>query len=470
MNLTLLAVFIFLNGEFAISTAIERQWKPVVAFDGEKYLVVWEDTRKTGDHSDNDIWGQFVSKEGSLIDTNFPICLVDSGQWKVDIAFGDSSYLVVWSDDRDSVSLDIYGQLVSRQGQLIGSSFVVSAETRNQTEPDVIYGSTDFLVVWQQDCIRGQLVSSDGDIVDTGLFVCPPGGQHYYPQVGYDGMNYLVVWRASEIHGKMDPIICGQIVDPEGMCVDTYFLAIDFATRPALAFDGTNYFVTAERCLDSILGQFVSPDRKLVGDPFLLASQQGSTRGRPRVAWDGTDYLAVWWEGRNGSDGDTYGQWVSSSGSLVDTNFAVMKHPSAQDRPAIATDGTNCLVVWCDGRNYGDHFDVFGRIVSRTAVEEKNNEQLSIRNSQLTVAPNPFTQNTVISYQSLAISKDSQPVTMSIYDMSGRSIGSLNLCNLDQSVKSVVWDAHNVPAGIYFLEFRDRNIVKRQKLVKVEVK
>ncbi|MBI4722239.1 MAG: hypothetical protein HY769_04465 [Candidatus Stahlbacteria bacterium] len=107
-----LIAFIFLQGEFLICTTVNRQWNPAVAFDGEKYLVVWEDDRLS---DSTDIWGQFVSKFGTLIDTNFPICVANSYQIEVDVAFGDSNYLVAWKYIEDC---SIWGQIVSLGGKI----------------------------------------------------------------------------------------------------------------------------------------------------------------------------------------------------------------------------------------------------------------------------------------------------------------------------------------------------------------
>jgi hypothetical protein len=233
-----------------------------------------------------------------------------------------------------------------------------------------------------------------------------------------------------------------------------------------------------------VCGQLVGLDRSLTGNLIVIADEpHGFGRGHPAVGWNGTNYLTAWSDGRY-DEHAIYGRWMSMDGAFLDTSFAVSTATwSYEYEPEIACGETGCLVVWLDTRHL-DH-DVYGRIVSNTGVEESN-EQLSISNSQLTVVPNPFTHNVVVEFRvrqpalptgreragswEFVDEKTRHIMSLQIRDLSGRLVKSFNLCNLDQSVKSVVWDAYGVPAGIYFLEFRDRNTVKRQKLVKVEVK
>lgn len=462
INFTFLS-FIFLAGEFPISTASGRQWKPAVAFGGEKYLVIWEDTRKTGDIFNNDIWGQFVSKEGTLVDTNFPICTADSGQWEIDIASGDSNYLVVW---RDLGSRDIWGRLVSPEGMFVNTAFPICSTNYCSWEPSVIWGNRHWLVVWVENYnddsskVWGQFILHDGSIEGPRFPLSTEKKMSSDPVGAFDGINFLVVWnRLAAVYG--------QIVDSTGVLIDTRFLVLEEKSHrryPDIASNGINYLVVEvfdHADNDTIVGQLVSLDDSLIGTPILLAAEPQTTRWLPVVAWDGTNYLVVWEDFRNG-DRDVYGQWVSPSGELIDTNFAIIKHPAPQDPPRIAGDSEdNCLVVWCDGR--GDAFDIYGRIISGTGIEE---QEARIGKQEVRVYPNPFNQLSVISYQVAVKSK----VSLRIYDLSGRLVESLVDKELNPGYYNTKWNAGSIPGGIYFLKLERENDVKIKKLIKTGVK
>ncbi len=453
MIISNILIFVFLNGEFPISTATERQWHPTVASDGEKYLVIWEDTRKTGDIFNNDIWGQFVSKEGTLIDTNFPICTADSGQWEIDIAFGDSNYLIVWSDHRDKFSNDIYGQLILPDGALIDTLFSICITNYGKSYVSVIWGKNKYLVVWHENysdsCkIWGQFVLSDGSL-ENSPFPVASTEWNQYPKVAFDGTNYLVIWN--KYWGKSFFDIYGRFVDSAGTTIDSAFLVIQGANgaiHPDIAFDGTNYLIVSDNCgsNDTILGQLVAPDGLFIGSPVLVAVEPESGKVIPMVAWNGTNYLVVWEDFRNGNR-DVYGQRISSEGSFVNTNFAVIEHLAPQDPPVIASDGTDFLVVWCDGRG-ADAFDIYGRIVSGTGVEES--EKCKVKSTKLQVCPNPFTSHTAIKLSShQAIQKK-----IRVYDLMGRLV--------EETKEDIIGE--NLRAGIYFVKIRSYKPLKIIKL------
>jgi len=87
----------------------------------------------------------------------------------------------------------------------------------------------------------------------------------------------------------------------------------------------------------------------------------------PAAAFDGTNYLVVWEDGRTGTHPDMYGARVSKAGVPLDPDgFAVSMAWNTQERPAVAFDGTNYLVAWQDMRS--GNFDIYGTRVSKSGA------------------------------------------------------------------------------------------------------
>jgi hypothetical protein len=79
------------------------------------------------------------------------------------------------------------------------------------------------------------------------------------------------------------------------------------------------------------------------------------------VAFDGANFMVAWTDGTD--PGDIYCARVSPNGTVLDpSGIPVSTAPGDQQAPAITFDGTNFLIVWQDERN-GDA-DVYGARVT----------------------------------------------------------------------------------------------------------
>lgn len=404
-------LYIILSGEFPISTAPLGQHYSAVAFGKDRFLVVWEDSRKTGDYTKADIWGQFVSKTGALIDTNFPICLEDSGQLNIDLTFGDSCYLIVWRDNRVRLTSNIYGQLVSQTGNLIDTPFIVNTTnygSRSLCYPAVIWDGKRYFVCWCSNQgvdsanIWGQFISAEGTREDSSFHISkisPHTLYNYRPDVAYSGISYFVVW--SQGVSKSSAYVVGQLIDSTGVKIDSTFTILMGNNEDAdVSFNGTNYIVVSTTPVgtgSSVLGRIISLTGSFLSDTiFIATTPAGFGRGLSKVESDGNNYLAIWSDDRD-NKGDVYGQWISSSGTLINDNFQISDALSDEYSRGIAFGDSNALVTWDDTRGFysGTDYDVYGRIIKFTGVEEAT-QNSNLKTQKLIVSPNPFVRTTVV--------------------------------------------------------------------------
>jgi hypothetical protein len=136
-----------LTGEFLIDTSIAyipnpfNQMSPSVAFDGNNYLVVWDDDRITLDW---DIFGARVNQAGEILDPGgFIISNAANDQQFSSVAFDGTNYLVVWQDERSDEFYDIYGARVSQDGTVLDpGGFVISNAQYDQQKVTIASGET----------------------------------------------------------------------------------------------------------------------------------------------------------------------------------------------------------------------------------------------------------------------------------------------------------------------------------------
>lgn len=137
---------------------------PDVAFNGNEFLVVWDDDR-TGNR---DIYGWFVDCGGSLIGEDFPICQQATDQLLVRLAYHDNRYLAVWADERNSSNDNsIYGQLLDAAGNLLGDNLAISItqNSEGRSWSDIGVSNNEFLVTWKQEFLVYRDEAADVDFL-----------------------------------------------------------------------------------------------------------------------------------------------------------------------------------------------------------------------------------------------------------------------------------------------------------------
>lgn len=139
------------NG-IAISTASGTQIAASVTYDGNNYFVVWQDARNS---SETDIYGARVSKSGKLLDsTGIPICTTSGMQVKPVVAFVGKMYVVVWADARNSQTsgYDLYGSRVSQNGVVLDNNAIpIAKNTGEQQNPSISSNGNTAFIVWDDN-------------------------------------------------------------------------------------------------------------------------------------------------------------------------------------------------------------------------------------------------------------------------------------------------------------------------------
>ncbi len=349
-----------------------------IAFDGVNYLVVWEE--------DGDIYGTRLTSSGIVLDTvGIPISTGSGAQEYPAIAFDGTNYLVVWQDSRSGSSDDLYGARISTSGVVLDpNGIVISTANSHQLVPSIAFDGTNYLVIWYDRRngmtydIYASRISTSGDVLDpSGIAISTTSGNQYYPSVAFDGVNYLVVWEDWR-SGTHADVYCsrvstsGSVLDPGGIAIST---ATHNQFRPAVAFDGTDYLAVWSDYRNSntdIYGSRISTSG-VVLDPAGIGISKGSkTETYPDIFFDGTNYFVAWQE-RSPSFFDINGTRVSTSGTVLDPGgIAISTAIFDQEYPSIAFDGTNYLVVWQDLRFFHGYdrndYDIYCSRVSTSGV------------------------------------------------------------------------------------------------------
>jgi hypothetical protein len=353
----------------AITTTAPNQEDPAVAFDGTNYLVVWKDARNG---VSCDIYGARVSADGVVIDSaGIAVSLTDGAQGDVVVAFGDTAFLVVWTDTRNEVS-NIYGARVTREGVVLDpAGIAICIDPGGQSLPTVAFDGSEWLVAWQdvrdgEPDIYGARVGTDGTVLDPlGMAIASEAGDQTYVAAASNGAAFLVVWDDKRSGSSRD--VYGSRVGADGTVLDPGGILMSAAAGDqqyaAVTFDGASYFVVWNDLRNvstwDLYATRVDSSGAVLDPAGIPVSVYPNQEASPTVAANGENFLVAWHDSRNGQK-DVYAARVAADGTVLDTNaFPVSTSATYQAYPAVTFDGSDYLAVWQEWR-VSSAFDIFG--------------------------------------------------------------------------------------------------------------
>ena len=390
---------------------------PKVSFGGSYYMAVW-----IGYEPYRNICRARIDQSGILMDTSSVVIFGSGSEYNPSIASDGDKYLIT-----AAVSSDINGLILNQSG-IVMNTFPISSPVNANYLPRIAYSGSDYLVVWAWNNqnytagldIYGTLVDTSGNVLQPdGIKICINEGHQFYPSVASDGSNYLVVWEDNYLDPPTN--IWGARLDSSGTLIDTVAIPISLA--------------------------------------------QGDQE-YPVVAFNGSDYVVVWQDNRNGVDYDIYGARVSTNGNVIDS-FVVSTAIGDQLSPDIAYSSHNQVLVvysgWTsnyEGKSY-DCMRIWGRYLeSVVGIEDQLSEFVTEYNLEQCY-PNPFNPSTTIQYSI----KERSSVKLILYDVLGAQLMVLVNEEQEAGYYKVEFNAGNLASGIYFYRIQAGDFVETKKMV-----
>ena len=214
----------------------------------------------------------------------------------------------------------------------------------------------------------GVLIAPDGTVLKTvniSASAATSGTQPYLHAVSaFDGAHYLVVYEdvsASFTTLPLQSVVLGTdgaVIAGPTMIATALVSIGDLPTdREALAYDGSRFLLVYKEgggppgTLPQVSGIFITPGSgQSSGSALAISQVQGGGHDSPALAFDGTNYLAVWIDSGTTPQG-LHATRVSPAGTLVDAapfalvdlSSTVLDEPCCDLEPTLAFDGTNYL-------------------------------------------------------------------------------------------------------------------------------
>lgn len=280
--------------------------------------------------------------------------------------------VLVWQDLRNQSTADLYGTTMGAGGAL-GVVQPVSLSRRDQQAPSVARGNDGHVVVFRSgdsaaSVIAAQRFDAFGEVLDAQPIVVGNAGSTSRPAVAFDGTYWFVCWnRGTQVVGRRMStdgtfpdvtanVVLNGIVSNYGPDVaSNNGIFLVVAARPSTY--PQNVFPWAARVRGSD-GLLLDPTPLLVGSSYAVA---------PRVSAHGAGFVVVY---ENHWSHDQTSATITRT--LVDTNGVVgtpggvaIATSSAWGAVDVASDGNTALLVWASGSNWINE-DVF---VQRMALD-----------------------------------------------------------------------------------------------------
>ena len=468
-----------------ISTGIYfySQIYPVLGFDGQNYLAVWEDERNG--NTNGDIFGARITSAGSVLDpTGIPISTAANEQRHPAVIFDGTNYFVVWQDKRiNGLNYDIFGARINTQGIVLDTLGIpISVINNDQKNPAVAFDGTNYFVVWEDNRINqynydiyGARVTPDGVLLDTGgIAIAEAQEYQIHPRVIFGRTNYFVVW---EDYRNDNGEIYGCRVDQNGVVIDTGGIAIlpssNFRCNPAVAFDGNNYLVLWQESRPGtywdIYGARVTQTGMVIDSMGIAISTAPNSQWLPAVSFGGTSYFTAWQDLRNGASWDIYGARITTSG-MVSSSFSVSTQIGNQHSPAILAVSNSALVLysgWCDSilGFPANVMRIWGKLLVDAGIPE-NKLILKTAETQLTLHPNPFSNSVKIGVR---VGKYGR-YHLEIFNVLGQKIKTIFNEERQAGYYEFIWDGKDdrnrqLPAGVYYVRLETDGFKKNEKVI-----
>ncbi len=169
--------------------------KPAIAFDGQNFLIAWHDAAASAAST---VHASRVTPDGEILHPAgipLPLPAWDSGPAAV--SFDGENYMLVWDATQDDVSWELFCARVTPSGDVVApgvQQLTTGSGCWGGRPLGISFDGSEFMVVFRttDTQIRGLRVSRSGASLDgpTGFAITLDGK---YPAVAFDGTNFFVV-------------------------------------------------------------------------------------------------------------------------------------------------------------------------------------------------------------------------------------------------------------------------------------
>jgi PKD repeat protein len=331
-----------------------------------------------------DAAGNPLTAEPTEVDAGDPSALSGAPA----VAWNGNYYMVAWPSASGVVARRLRpdGSLVDAAPQVVLTSSFGSV--------DVEALAGDFLVVGLRcgyTCqyifpVAARVRGNDGQLLDPSA-IALYGTYSSSPRLTVLGGRWLAAWQDNWSHDDSGASTAGTFIDASGAASSSFSIHGPYSTAGGngifslgLASNGSVALLVQSQELTSgvendLLGVIIHPDGTT--DPYFNITPWAGNQYRPRVAWDGTNFVTVFQDQKArvprfgletlDARSDLFGMRITPTGTILDPQgFLVSNSPAGEAFPNVAAVDGRSLVAAAVVRNesplvnYRIGYEIFG--------------------------------------------------------------------------------------------------------------
>lgn len=368
---------------FAIATEGSPQFDPAVTWNGTRWIVAWQDGRNGVDW---DIYGTTVSSTGAVGAVDGAVMAATAGVDDTDpvLASAGAISLLAYTSGDDMTNSDILGRRISVTGAVTDATAItVGGGAAAQHSPAVVGSASQFLVSYTDTngtaSVRVRRVAASGTaLVDASPTTIATGA--FASTVGFGGgSTYLVLWTVLEpdnffaIYSGTVPVT-GTLTAPTGTMISPDAAGRDYVV-PEVAWNGSEYLaVFGDRLYDDTLGEYVEYKLSARRLSATGAAVGGALNPSSGVAGDvinvdvsslGAAFYVVYAD-YTGESTDIRGTRIATTTVSSPAGQVLSFGPNDEESPVVAGNGTVWAVAWTDFRS--GQVDAWAAILGATGA------------------------------------------------------------------------------------------------------
>ena len=368
---------------FAIAGDDTNQVDPAVTWNGTRWIVAWQDGRNGVDW---DIYGTTVSSTGAVGALNGAAMAATAGVDDTDpvLSSAGAVSLLAYTSGDVATSSDILGRRISVAGAVTDTTaIIVGGGAGAQGEPAVVGSATQFLVSYTDGngtaSVRVRRVAASGTALPDAAPTTVAAGA-FASTVGFGGgSTYLVLWSVLEadnffaVYSGTVPVT-GAISAPTGVMVSPNAAGRDYLV-PEVAWNGSEYLaIFGDRLYDDTLMQYVEYKLSARRLNATGATVGGAIDPSSGVAGDvvnvdvsalGAAFYVVYAD-FTGESTDIRGTRIAGTTVSSPAGQVLSFGPNDEDSPVVAGSGTVWAVAWTDFRS--GQVDAWAAILGATGA------------------------------------------------------------------------------------------------------